>query len=422
MDPPSIPFLVNFLAGFLLLLITFGGMWALGFRLGAGISALCLAVMPGFVILSRSPMSEIPSMVLVFSGFFLLAFGHKSEQLYPGVVGSALIGLSIWLRVSNCFLGIAPILFALVLDRASWKTRTSWASSYSAALIVSASPVLIYNWIQFGNPLTTGYNIWIPRTADFGYVFNTAYLFRNLSGFWNDVTQNEVRFTMANLYGNGSYIGPAFLPLSMLAIAVLFKRRLFQPFILSSLFFSAIMMFYEFESVRLFMPALFLLAPVIGGAFDELSPLGQSGDSRKQRVLFGVIVLLFAAHLLGVPGKVRTLELAETVDVSEISREPEAYETVDAARSYLNTESPKLILTSWNPPYVYSLTRGDRIVSPLTWQHRYRFNKDYFVYGEKEIERDIACFLSNEATVYALVSIRDFGNLKELRPAPPGYH
>ena len=91
----------------------------------------------------------------------------------------------------------------------------------SCAGLVGLAPLLLYNSSSFGDPLATGYSYWVSEAGG-GSTFHPRHLLPNLEYYGRELFQVEEQFTTANLYGNGSYFGPAF---ALLLLGLLTRSR-----------------------------------------------------------------------------------------------------------------------------------------------------------------------------------------------------
>lgn len=417
--PIEAPFLVNRMAGFVLLLLVFWGLFFKRFYHAAGLAVLLLATLPAFILLCRSPMSEMTSLLVVFGGCLALALGY-GRGLAWSLAGSVLLGASLCFRLSNLFF-VGALAFAIWTRPEPAKRRKMVHLALAGCLFLAgAAPILLYNYLHFGNPLKTGYTLWLPGAAHLLHLFNLKYVTANLLILWRDAAQKEARFTTANIYGTGSYFGPAFAALSLIGFLTSWKDRFFRPFLIASVSLFAIMLLYFFGSVRLFFPSLVLVVPA--AAFTWERTLRRSGGAMApwKRLRLGLMAILILLSCLGIPGKNGKPELLGFLDMKRLEGRPIAYETVQKLNGCVRG-SPYLVLTNLNPPYVYALTAGDRIVAPLTKYNGYNFNKKFFPYGETEIQREIQAALEQGREVYALIDRIKPDELSRQRPAPPGY-
>ena len=94
-----------------------------------------------------------------------------------------------------------------------------------AVFAVAASPYFILNTLEFGHPLKTGYEFWVPALADKQAAFSLHNVPPQVAMIWSEITASWDQFRVANLFGTGTYVVPAFIFLSALGLAFVRLRR-----------------------------------------------------------------------------------------------------------------------------------------------------------------------------------------------------
>ena len=183
-------------------------------------------------------------------------------------------------------------------------------------------------------------------------------------------------FTVASYYGQGSYFGPAFVLLALTGLIALRKRRELLIFAATAQLILIPYLFYFFLDGRLISPLLVMAVPVVAAGFVAAF----KGGRRMVRIL---LVLLLICHLIIFPGTRLHPDMGRYLDIQALEGPARKYELVQNFRS-LQGNAPSLILTDLRPPYVYALTEGLRIISPLKEAHDYRHNPEVFVFGKQE--------------------------------------
>ena len=89
-----------------------------------------------------------------------------------------------------------------------------------AVFAVAASPYFVLNTLEFGHPLKTGYEFWVPTLADKQAAFSLHNVPRQVALIWSEITASWDQFRVANLFGTGTYVVPAFIFLSALGLAL----------------------------------------------------------------------------------------------------------------------------------------------------------------------------------------------------------
>jgi len=90
---------------------------------------------------------------------------------------------------------------------------------------LAASPYFILNTFEFGHPLKTGYDFWVPWFTEKQMMFSVHNVPRQLAMIWSEVTGSWDQFRVANLFGTGTYVVPTFVLLSVVGLAFVQFRR-----------------------------------------------------------------------------------------------------------------------------------------------------------------------------------------------------
>ena len=185
------PFRTNQTIGLLLLIGGSAFYFAIRRPVAGGLAAVLLATQPAFISFSRSSMSDLSGSAAVVLAFALVYVGLSSVRRWPIYCAAIVLGLSLCIRPQLLFM--APLLIAMALfpARDSW---LRWLIHCCLVLIVFAaasSPYFIFNTLEFGHPLKTGYDFWVPalelRVASF---FPFATCPRQLVMIWSEATAN----------------------------------------------------------------------------------------------------------------------------------------------------------------------------------------------------------------------------------------
>src|SRR5438552_3759857 len=160
------PFRTNQTIGLLLLAGSFVLYFVIGRPLAGGLVALLVSTQPAFVTFSRSSMSDLSGAAVIVLAFALAYLGLRWRRRWLIYLAAIVLGLSLCIRPQLLFM--APLLIAMALFPANvpW---TKWFTHCCLALLVFAvatSPYFILNTLEFGHPLKSGYEFWVPGLAD----------------------------------------------------------------------------------------------------------------------------------------------------------------------------------------------------------------------------------------------------------------
>ena len=130
---------------------------------------------------------------------------------WPIYCAAIVLGLSLCIRPQLVF--FAPLLIAMALFPAnvSWTRWFMHCCLVLAVFAVAASPYFILNTLEFGDPLKTGYEFWVPQLADKQAAFSLHNVPSQLAMIWSEITVSWDQFRLANLFGTGTYVVPAFI-------------------------------------------------------------------------------------------------------------------------------------------------------------------------------------------------------------------
>ncbi len=251
-------------AGFVLMVTSFqmvarrlfGTLWA-------GVAALCLAVSPWLIYQSARGLREETSAALVLLLALVLVSAQWSYRKAIGV--GILVGLSAILRWDTLLLALPVLVLATVLRKCS----PQWLAISVATALVITSPLVVGNWWRYGDPM---------------YFSNIhAVWFRNLE------FRDQPGFPTSAELAKDSYAGPhiswSYYLFGLHTPEEMAKRTLWGvaaiPYGTTSLtIFRAVgkpvppqLAFTSLENfVKVFIPALLVLAGALGGVLLLLSP------------------------------------------------------------------------------------------------------------------------------------------------------
>lgn len=413
-DPVRVPFLVNHLAGAALLLLLFGMLWVDGRRIEAGLAALLMVTFPSFLILSRSPMSEVGACLFVLCGYYGLYRYVRGESLGWGLLGASILGLSLCIRVAGLLLATIVLLAPASRKRRAGESQAWPWIALPSSFLAGALPLLIYNWVTFGNVLKTGYGFWVPGAARLGNIFNLENGLRNLNYWSSELIQHETQSGIAGLFGRGSYFGPVFIVLILISGVLLLRNRLLRPFAASGLIFLLMTCLYFYHDARLLFPLFVLCVPVVAvGATRILTGNAPS-------VFRLAILVLLLCHVAIYPGTGRDPDIGKYVKTGRLKARAPDFELVGRMNEVRDAR-PALVLTTLDPVYAWIFLKQPVEVAPLERRHEYRFNPRVFRFGGKEA-RELAKQAARRGTeIYTLVRQSSTSGSHETCPGWKGF-
>jgi hypothetical protein len=398
------PFRTNQTIGLLLLLGCFALYLRIGRPLAGGLAALLLATQPAFVTYSRSSLSDLSCAAAAVLAFALVYLGLASRRRWPIYCAAVVLGVSLSIRPQLLF--FAPLLISMALFPV-FRSRAKWLLHCVLVILtfaLAASPYFILNTFEFGHPLKTGYDFWVPWFTEKQKMFSVHSVPQQLAMIWSEVTASWDQFRVANLFGTGTYVVPAFALLSVAGLAFLqFRRFEISALLAGTVFFVATATF-RFVDGRFYLPILFLLVPLA-----VLPAEWAIRESFRSRYLFlGVAVLaLFVLSCVGYPsrsgfkpqtGRSQAWDALKFASAHGKSIQYEAQKKF--ARRF--KDEPGIVLSDIDPAYLNALLPKPFVAAPIDDHHYYCYSRLWH-YGKVEAIRLVQSGLDHATPVYALL-------------------
>jgi 4-amino-4-deoxy-L-arabinose transferase-like glycosyltransferase len=395
------PFRTNQTMGLLLLAGSFVLYFVIGRPLAGGLAALLIATQPAFITFSRSSMSDLSGGALVVLAFALVYLGLAWRHRWLIYCAAIVLGLSLCIRPQLLFM--APLLIAMALFPAtdSWR---KWFIHCCLALVVfalAASPYFILNTLEFGHPLKTGYEFW-------GLSTKTAFSLHNVPPqvalIWSEITARWDQFRVANLFGTGTYVVPAFIFLSALGLAFIRVRRFeISAFLAASVYFVAIVT-YAYVEGRFYIPIFFLLVAL--AVLPAEWAVGQALKGRFSIWAVGVLAV-FLLSCIGYPSqsgfepKGGRSQAWDALHYPNGNGKSPWYEAQKEFVRFFR-DAPGLVLSNMDPPYLNVLLPKPFVAAPIDDHHNYCYSQLWH-YGKVEASRLVQSAIDQATPVYALL-------------------
>jgi hypothetical protein len=398
------PFRTNQTIGLLLLLGCFALYLRIGRPLAGGLAALLLATQPAFVTYSRSSLSDLSCAAAAVSAFALVYLGLASRRRWPIYCAAVVLGVSVSIRPQLLF--FAPLLISMALFPV-FRSRAKWLLHCVLVILtfaLAASPYFILNTFEFGHPLKTGYDFWVPWFTEKQKMFSVHSVPQQLAMIWSEVTASWDQFRVANLFGTGTYVVPAFALLSVAGLAFLqFRRFEISALLAGTVFFVATATF-RFVDGRFYLPILFLLVPLA-----VLPAEWAIRESFRSRYLFlGVAVLaLFVLSCVGYPsrsGFKPQTGRSQAWDALKYASAHGKSIQYDAQKKFARRfkDEPGIVLSDIDPAYLNALLPKPFVAAPIDNHHYYCYSRLWH-YGKVEAIRLVQSGLDHATPVYALL-------------------
>jgi hypothetical protein len=398
------PFRTNETIGLLLLISGFVFYVGIGRPLAGGLASLLLATQPSFVSFSRSSISDLSGGAVIVLAFALVYLGLAWRRRWLIYCAAIILGLSLCIRPQLLFM--APLLIAMALFPAnvSW---TKWFMHCCLALAVfaiAASPYFVLNTLEFGDPLKTGYEFWVPTLADKQAAFSLHNVPRQGGLIWSEITASWNQFRVANLFGTGTYAVPAFIFLSALGLAFVRVRRFEISAFLAGIVYIMATVTYTYVEGRFYLPVFFLWVPL--AVLPSEWAVGQALKRRLSIWNVGVLAL-FLLSCIGYPsqsgftptgGRSQAWDALNYANVNGKSPRYEAQKEF----SRIFRDAPGIVLSDIEPPYLNVLLPKPFVAAPVDGNHDYRYSRVWH-YGKAEAVQLVENGLGRASPVYALL-------------------
>ncbi len=278
------------------------------------------------------------------------------------------------------------------------------------AFAVSASPYFILNTLEFGHPLKTGYEFWVPVLADKQAAFSSHNVPRQVAMIWSEITASWDQYRVANIFGTGTYVVPAFILLSTVGLAFVRVRRFeISAFLAGIVYFVATATYGSPDIAgtvdgRFYMPIFFLLVAL------AVLPAEWAirGSFKSRYSLLGVAVLaLFVLSCVGYPSqsgfKPKTGR-SQAWDALKYGSERGKSPRYDAQKTFARTfkDEPGIVLSDIDPVYLNALLPKPFVAAPVDGSHSYCYSRLWH-YEKAEAIQLVQSGLGRATPVYALL-------------------
>jgi hypothetical protein len=369
-----------------------------------------VATQPAFITFSRSSLSDLSGGAVTLLAFALVYLGLAWRRRWLIYCAAIVLGLSLCIRPQLLFM--APLLIAMALFPVtdSW---TKWFMHCCLALVVfavAASPYFILNTLEFGHPLKTGYGFWVPALADKQVPFSLHNVPRQVAMIWCEITASWDQYRVANIFGTGTYVVPAFILLSTVGLAFVRVRRFeISAFLAGIVYFVATVTYGSPDIAgtvdgRFYMPIFFLLVAL------AVLPAEWAirGSFKSRYSLLGVAVLaLFVLSCVGYPSqsgfKPKTGR-SQAWDALKYGSERGKSPRYDAQKTFARTfkDEPGIVLSDIDPVYLNALLPKPFVAAPVDGSHSYCYSRLWH-YGKAEAIQLVQSGLGRATPVYALL-------------------
>jgi hypothetical protein len=424
-DAVLAPFRTSQMMGLLLLLAVFAFYLYLAMPLTGGFAALLLATLPGFFTFCRSSLSEVSASLLIVLAFMFAYLGVKEERRWKIYLSAVLLGLSLNVRIQSLF--FAPLLLTMAVFpirgmRLRWLLH---CAAIPVVFVLAASPMLIFNTIQFHSPLKTGYDLWASYFSRNHLLFRLRYIPTNAAILWRELILQPHGYSAADIFGTGTFFVPAFV---VLVCAGLFFIRL-NCFVgcafLAGFSSFAVTLSYLFGGdARFYLPLLILLVAV---AVLPVTWAANNIFAGKRIVSVAIVLILFTAACLGYPSRAGYntdgIDRSQTWDALCFTTSFRQSIQFDAQRDFATrlSNQPGIVLSDIDPVYLNALLPRSFVAAPIDGKHHYKWSYTWR-YDRPQALALAEHGLQQSLPIYALFTSPDEVATNQSRlPNIPGY-
>ena len=358
-----------------------------------------------FITFSRSSMSDLSGGAVIVLAFALVYLGLAWRRRLLIYCAAIVLGLSLCIRPQLVF--FAPLLIAMALFPAnvSWTRWFMHCCLALAVFAVAASPYFILNTLEFGHPLKTGYEFWVPALADKQAAFSLHNVPPQVGMIWSEITASWDQFRVANLFGTGTYVVPAFIFLSALGLAFVRVRRFEISAFLAGIVYFMATVTYTYVEGRFYIPVFFLLVAL------AVLPAGMGSGPSSQEALFDLGALECWRYSCSAVSVIRH---NQALSPRVVDHKPgtlfitqTAMENHSGTRRRRNLfasfkDEPGIVLSDIDPPYLNALLPKPFVAAPIDDNHDYCYSRLWH-YGKAEAVQLVANGLGRATPVYALL-------------------
>jgi hypothetical protein len=221
---------------------------------------------------------------------------------------------------------------------------------------------------------------------------------------WSEISASWDQFRVANLFGTGTYIVPAFILLAAIGLMFVRMNRFEISAFLAAITYFLATLTYAFVDERFYLPLFFLLIPL------AVLP-AEWAVSQALRLRFSVLTLgvlaVFLLACIGYPSqsgfkpKRNRSQAWDALQYTNIKGRSPRYE---AQREFNRSfgDAPGIVLSDIDAPYLNVLLPKPFVAAPIDDHHNYSYSRLWH-YGKAEAIRLVQSGLGHATPVYALL-------------------
>jgi len=227
---------------------------------------------------------------------------------------------------------------------------------------------------------------------------------RQVVMIWSEITANWDQYRVANIFGTGTYVVPAFICLSALGLAFVRLTRFEISAFLAAITYLIATLSYAFVDGRFYLPIFFLLVPLA-----TLPGEWAVSQTLKQRFSVSTVGVLaiFLLTCIGYPSqsgfkpKRNRSQAWDALQYANSKGRSPRYEAQEEFRRAFR-RAPGIVLSDIDPPYLNVLLPRPFVAAPIDDHHNYCYSR-LWRYGKAEAIRLVQRGLDHATPVYALL-------------------
>ena len=401
----ELPFKTNYLIGNLILLTLSSYLYIRVGLVSACTFPVLLVTFPGFVLYSRSPMSEMTSVFVILIVLIMLTEYWVKDNLIYYILACVFMGLSLLFRTQNLFFALFLAIPLFKIDKCSWKKQIRVLCFGFVAFSFATIPLLYYNFHSYGSVAGTGYSYWLSKNL-LTRMFSFDHIFSHLGMYYEQVLHPWKGVDSSPFYGSTTYFSAFFIlliPCSMIVLAS--HSKLARRFLVLGLLALVPILMYRFIRLRFHFTHMIFGILMISVAYNYVCSKLLKRKSWKSISVGCIFVVLMMGNLLGIvpTGNAGFQSLsASFLKFDRLGRSSELYKVVE----YLNANDRSvtnsvLVLTNYGILTLYSMLDDAFLVIPASENHVYRHSERYR-FESVDIEAYLENFKQNRMIVYLL--------------------
>jgi len=234
---------------------------------------------------------------------------------------------------------------------------------------------------------------------------------------WSEITGTRDQFRVANLFGTGTYVVPAFILLSALGLVFVRMRRFEISAFLAGIVYFVATVTFTWADARFYIPIFFLLV-----ALAVLAAEWALNEALKMHFSISTlgVLMIFLLSCIGYPsqsGFKPNLNRSQAWDALYYEGRKGKSLWYEAQKEFIRffRDAPGIVLSDIDPSYLNALLPKPFIAAPIDDHHNYCFSQLWH-YGKVEAIRLVQSGLDHATPIYALLlpSIDDDKDVQRL--------